>query len=91
MKLKPSTLLLIFGILLCSCTSVTPNRVKSVETPSVIPQQYQDYCTVVSNLLSSPNPTDEAFNAQVPAVNENDWVEGPISAEVTFLEYADFQ
>jgi hypothetical protein len=44
-------------------------------------------CTVVSQ-QPTPGPTEQSL---VPGVSEADWVIGPDSANVTFIEYGDFQ
>ena len=44
-------------------------------------------CTVVSS-QSEPGLTEQSL---VPAVSEADWVHGPQDAEVTIIEYGDFQ
>ncbi len=44
-------------------------------------------CTVVG-LLPPIDPTQQA---QFTAVSEDDWVKGPLDADVTIVEYSDFQ
>lgn len=44
-------------------------------------------CTVVSR-QPTPGPTEQSL---FPPVGSQDWVEGPPSAAVTFIEYSDFQ
>ena len=44
-------------------------------------------CTVVS---SQPTP-DSTERSLFPAVSDVDWVQGPDTAAVTFIEYSDFQ
>ena len=44
-------------------------------------------CTVVSS-QPEPGPTEQSI---VSAVSEADWVHGPQDAEVTIIEYGDFQ
>jgi hypothetical protein len=44
-------------------------------------------CTVVSR-ASQPDPTVESL---FPPVSSSDWVQGPDTAKVTFIEYSDFQ
>lgn len=44
-------------------------------------------CTVVSR-----DPTPEPTQASIfPPVTEKDWVQGPLTATATILEYSDFQ
>lgn len=44
-------------------------------------------CTVRSP-FPTPGPTEQSL---FPAPSENDWVSGPDSAQITFIEYSDFQ
>lgn len=44
-------------------------------------------CTVES-FDPTPGPTEESI---IPPVSESDWVHGPDTAEVTIIEYSDFQ
>ncbi len=44
-------------------------------------------CTVISS-QPEPGPTEQSI---VSAVSEADWVHGPEDAEVTIIEYGDFQ
>jgi len=44
-------------------------------------------CTVVSS-GSSPDPAEDSI---VPLVSESDWAHGPEDANVTIIEYGDFQ
>ncbi len=44
-------------------------------------------CTVISS-QPEPGPTEQSI---VSAVSEEDWVHGPEDAEVTIIEYGDFQ
>ncbi|MCL4560697.1 MAG: hypothetical protein M1281_08800 [Chloroflexi bacterium] len=45
-------------------------------------------CTVSASLIPTPGPTEAAL---FPAPTEADWIEGPATASITFLEYSDFQ
>ena len=44
-------------------------------------------CTVVSR-EPTPGPTEQSL---IPPVSETDWVHGPEDANVTIIEYGDFQ
>lgn len=44
-------------------------------------------CTVISP-PNTPGPTEQSV---FPPVSENDWVIGPENAEITLIEYSDFQ
>lgn len=44
-------------------------------------------CTVVTQ-KPTPGPTAESI---FPPVSDTDWVKGPASAQVTIIEYSDFQ
>ena len=44
-------------------------------------------CTVVSR-QPTPGPTEQSL---VPLVSDTDWTHGPEDAEVTIIEYGDFQ
>jgi hypothetical protein len=91
MKRKPIVVTVLFIFLLSACGMAAVSPLKTNHTAKTTPMQTENYCTVVSSAQSSPDPTDAALNALVPDVNSNDWVEGPASADVTFLEYGDFQ
>jgi hypothetical protein len=47
----------------------------------------QPGCTVVSR-QPTPNPTEEAL---IPPPGEGDWIKGSENAQITLLEYSDFQ
>ena len=51
------------------------------------PEQAEVYCTVVSR-QPTPGPTEQSL---VPLVGDQDWTQGPDDAQVTFIEYGDFQ
>jgi cyclophilin family peptidyl-prolyl cis-trans isomerase/protein-disulfide isomerase len=55
------------------------------------PTLAQDYCTMVSSAETIQDPTQAALKELVPPVSETDWVDGPDTAAVTIIEYADFQ
>lgn len=47
----------------------------------------QPGCTVVSR-QPTPDPTEQAL---IPPVGEGDWIKGAENAQITLLEYSDFQ
>jgi len=47
----------------------------------------QPGCTVVSR-QPTPDPTEQAL---IPPVGEGDWIKGSENAQITLLEYSDFQ
>ena len=47
----------------------------------------QAQCTVVSG-QPTPGPTQQSL---FPPVGEDDWVKGPQDADITLIEYSDFQ
>lgn len=63
----------------------TQTAVPTVLTPDDL--QLTTNCTVVS-LRPTPGPTEESL---FPPVGEDDWVKGAEDAQVTFIEYSDFQ
>ena len=81
---------LVLFVLLAGCrgdiqTTVTANATQSLASaPSPTPGAG---CTVVS-VEPTPGPTEPSL---FPAVTSADWVKGPEAAEVTIVEYSDFQ
>ena len=88
------------AFLLALALSSCAPAVQAVETvtPSTAPTQAttstsqatatkKPGCTAVSR-RAEPNPTQEAL---LPPPGENDWVQGPEDAYVTFIEYGDYQ
>jgi len=61
---------------------ITPKSIHLTTEGSIPPG-----CTVVSP-RPTPGPTEESL---FPPVNENDWILGPVDADVTIVEYGDFQ
>jgi len=45
-------------------------------------------CTMETALMPTPNATEQSL---FPTVSDQDWVQGPPDAAVTFIEYSDFQ
>lgn len=86
-----SLLIAIYLALLAGCTG-SPSQTPQGNTTAVeIPYQSQDYCTLVSSDTLTPDPTEAALKALVPEPGPMEWMIGPESAEVTIIEYADFQ
>ena len=75
-------------------TLQVPTSVAKAPTAVVVPDPTQiagppvpEGCTVVS-----PRPTAGPTQQSLfPPVSADDWVKGPDSAQVTFIEYSDFQ
>jgi hypothetical protein len=78
--------LLALLVLLSACRGNTPATATLVAATQVPPTQ-QPGCTVVS-VIPTAGPTEPSL---FPPVSEADWVIGPETAEVTILEYSDFQ
>ncbi len=76
-------------VLLTACRGETPLNTAAptsilASAPSPTPRAG---CTVIS-LPPTPGPTERSL---FPAVSADDWVIGPVAAEVTIVEYSDFQ
>jgi hypothetical protein len=74
--------LLLGAVLLAACAPKTNN-----ETKQKVSGPPMDGCKVV-DVVPASNPTIEAM---VPAVTEKDHILGSKEAQVTFLEYSDYQ
>ncbi len=64
---------------------VAPTVILTVPAQSAIAPS--SGCTVVSQ-KPTPGPTEVS---KFPPVSETDWVKGPASAQITIIEYSDFQ
>jgi hypothetical protein len=104
MKLRVSIFLILLGILITACggastpqsDAATPTEVSRVtpptqaSTPTMLEPgdlQLTTNCTVVSR-RPTPGPTEQSL---FPPVDEDDWVKGAKDAQVTIIEYSDFQ
>lgn len=73
-------------------TEVTPTEIEPTEATvsepggNVAAAGVQMECTLVSDQPDTPAEFVEIFS-----VKEDDWVKGPETAAVTFVEYGDFQ
>lgn len=72
-------------------TKVEPTKIEPTEEPSGASANQpatgpQMECTLVSDQPEAPAELVAIFG-----VTENDWVKGPDTAAVTFVEYSDFQ
>lgn len=69
----------------------SPDATRLVATPilsgTVTSTARPANCTIVSR-QPTPGPTEQSV---FPPLGSQDWVEGPPSAAVTFIEYSDFQ
>jgi cyclophilin family peptidyl-prolyl cis-trans isomerase/protein-disulfide isomerase len=83
----------ILSMILCLWLSACGSAVTQTSAPTTQsnPQQFQDYCTVVSSSEITLDPTEAAIKELVPPVSDTDWVDGPSTATVTIIEYVDFQ
>jgi len=73
------------GALQPTATSLPTSEAGSSTAPATPSTQAQ--CTVVSG-QPTPGPTQQSL---FPPVDEGDWVKGPESADITLIEYSDFQ
>lgn len=104
MRLRISVWLFLLGLLITSCgggnnlkTEATDTadggvQISTVNTPTSASleldvNQLTTNCTVVSR-KPTPGPTQESL---FPPVNEHDWIKGSMDAEITLIEYSDFQ
>lgn len=82
---------LFVGLFLCACNQAITQNPTSGSSITTIPANYQGYCTLVSSTETTPDSTDEAMRLLVPAITNDDWVDGPGEAIVTIVEYVDYQ
>ena len=88
---------LCFILLLTGCNTAAPQLGStSTPTPSLPPQTQvkptvASNCTMVTSVQPTLNPTQAAANSVFTPVSKADWVSGPDTAEVTIVEYSDFQ
>jgi hypothetical protein len=100
-------LLLFLALVLAACKSTsqtgtvtaeasdTPKATNTTASPTTAPKQADTFnlpeqpsvpgCTVVS-FMPTPDPT-----SLFPAITENDYYRGPLTATVKIIEYSDFQ
>lgn len=81
-------LALLAGVLLGACASAAPAATATPTQPpkASLPTSAPARCTVEST-LPNVSPTDAA---RFVPVSGQDWIEGPVDAKVTLLEYSDF-
>lgn len=67
-----------------TATALSPTETATTEASFV---QAPPGCSTYT-LIPTPNPEDIAL---FPAEQQGDWVLGPVTADITILEYSDFQ
>jgi hypothetical protein len=104
MRLRITSCLFLIGLLITACGGASKPTIETISTADVDQQipsvntstpallvpgdlQLTTNCTVVSS-KPTPGPTQESL---FPPVSEDDWVKGADEAEVTIIEYSDFQ
>lgn len=104
MKLRVSIIFILLSILITACggastpqsDAATPTEVSRDAPPTQAPTptlltpgdlQLTTNCTVVSR-RPTPGPTEQSL---FPPVGEEDWIKGAKDAQVTIIEYSDFQ
>lgn len=104
MKYRISILIILLGLLFTACGGTNTPTSDASETPQVEREapptqastptllapgdlQLTTNCTVVSR-SPTPGPTEQSLFAPV---SEDDWIKGAEDAQVTFIEYSDFQ
>lgn len=70
-----------------SPTPETASTASQDEPSDQVDNSQEANCTVVSR-QPTPGPTEQSI---VPAVSDSDWTHGPKNADVTIIEYGDFQ
>jgi hypothetical protein len=86
------SLLVLVTLAACAPATLQPTPTATLKpaqpTTSIEKTNPQDVsCSVVSK-QPTPGPTEQSLFAPV---SDKDWVEGKAEAEVTFIEYSDFQ
>lgn len=104
MRLRKTACLFILGLVITACAGANKTDTRSTSTSDADSQmpaantstsdlletedmQLTSSCTVVSR-KPTPGPTQQSL---FPAVDEHDWVRGAQDAEITIIEYGDFQ
>jgi hypothetical protein len=72
--------------LLSACSGELPATATPVPATQIPPTK-QPGCTMIS-VMPTPGPTEQSL---FPPVLDADWVRGSESADVTIIEYSDFQ
>jgi protein-disulfide isomerase len=72
---------------LTQTTQVNPAPTAALSLPAEVALAPSQGCTVITQ-KPTPGPTAESV---FPPVSDTDWVKGPASAQVTILEYSDYQ
>ncbi|RPI33700.1 MAG: hypothetical protein EHM70_05185 [Chloroflexota bacterium] len=89
------SLLIVLALVLSACKAkplASPTPVPPTRTPAPVntlapTASGPASCTVVS-LLPTPGPTERSL---FPPVSDDDWLHGSEDADITVIEYSDFQ
>jgi hypothetical protein len=99
MRKRNLVIIICLALVLVACkssTSAEPTATEIPPEPTQVPEltsipvsatRPPATCTVVSMRPEDQENQESPF----PAVSESDWIEGPESASVTFIEYGDYQ
>lgn len=91
------SLVVLAALVLSACKPAEKTTTPEVERTTVVPDAAATVAPIASKIPADcavspvlPVP-DASFVAALPPVNEQDWMLGPASAQVTLIEYTDYQ